>query len=564
MFARMLQQNLGFGPIHEAAKSLITHYKEPVTSSLALAQSLRVRVRALYSMRQYIVTCHDLEKAKIEAVTLYHVLPKHMKEAIKKGKDVANSKVVEHASALAQHPTAETATFLFQYADLLKESGTVRTQEDFDRYEVHCKNLKQFADEIGSGCDPKKREIFLSHAYELLLEFHLLTLNNVKFENVKVLGSEYPRMVDRVNVAVKDKYLCTTHSPETIYLINRVNDKPKWDLEDVNGSTAASQTVCNLYNDFMENVAAREFSYSFLHAMLQKQQTLLTAPERQTFEQDQGTVYNPEAFARLTARPFLTQRQVAEKIQNEIYPLYTIKRDVQSSFALPIKQKAGPQKKKSKRDKFVLPPQAKEKEVTASAAQLPAKASDPAVEKPESELTRILANRSVKNIRYLDRVQTRLNKAAVSGAQREDTWAHGATLLLDQFVGAEDYCFTFFDKETRVTHHCFIVMVKDEDHPNDPPMTYIATYSMRADGACFHRCLQKKSLFEIFNAAAKDQVMDLIEWPALTAADATEVVHIGGGASSSEQMQYNSHTRIATLRDKKHRLTLQVLPRKKK
>lgn len=307
--------------------------------------------------------------------------------------------------------------------------------------------------------------------------------------------------------------------------------------EDIN----QAKQFCSLYELLKARLDEWDLTYTLLHSLLGK----VVCSHFGTGEQ----IINCNAERHLT---YDEMRGFFQQLKEFYSTRVKSSKGIDDSFKVVVKKSpvSLPKIKKKKRDLQL----AKEVEPTDQKANAAYVQIDQ-IAMPKDELAHLFAASTLdlNRIRFARRVQERLDQPAIKeGKKREDTWAHGFTTQLDRFLGTP-YCYSWKGAQNEM-HYAFIVVVEDQGqwHP------YYATYTIKGD-YCYHRCLQKRTRLELFNAMGEDQVRNLIEWPPLQQAQAQAKVRVEG--RGIEKMTYDAVLGIVTVIDEKHGITIKVLPK---
>lgn len=313
--------------------------------------------------------------------------------------------------------------------------------------------------------------------------------------------------------------------------------------------------------EFSHKLKERAVIYQFLYTMLKRQEELLDPTSKKTYEQYAANMPLPtidEFSTPMPLFPSLAERRSELKRFKASYEHAT---DLDSSFVVALPKKSAAAKKKKKKGPDPFDPNNMKRQEMTQAAPAPAAAAAGAAAGAGAGATKVKPVESAfkpNQLKYAPRVLEKFQLKA-EGDQREDVWAHAFTPLLDRFLGTP-YCYTFTSRRLNNeihTQHCFIVVVEDEELCS-PPETYIATYAIDQRGVCYHRCLQRKSHSEFFNKMTSSQVHEMLEFPTLQEAAILE--NAKAYVEEEGQVMAPDAMGIVTIKDKKHNLTLQVLP----
>lgn len=327
-------------------------------------------------------------------------------------------------------------------------------------------------------------------------------------------------------------------------------------------------------NVFRKNMIVRQFAYSFMYTILQTQ-----SRERCNILSSTSSIFTPEEFANLDKTPkvhegFLSLEELAKLYAEDLPILPTPPRPQQSPVTKPhtsfntqaYQPGALMQKKKKKGDDLAHLANEPVPVPQGGKVDLP-----PQHKAAPAEARRMIPFPKIKQAQpllYAQRVQERLAAARPQAAnKREDAWAHGFTLQLDQLIDTS-YCHSVKKSHPNTgkmeTHHGFVVMVEDDEDADKAATPYIATYTVDEQGVCYHRCLQKKSRDQLFDAFANDQVTNLIDYPPLilsAAAQGAKAVVVV--ESEQTPIMLDPVFKILIIKDLKHKITLKVLPQVK-
>lgn len=547
---------------------------------LQRAISMRAACQHIVLTKDALVKKYQQEEAEIKVIITYQSMSKRLQNIIRNGEWTPPQGLTESTFA-----SAEAASFFMQVGGIYTALGSA-TQSDGpitdeqllapDIMELRLSKLRKLVDDVIKQSPPsaKKghRQLLLSFLYEthmLVRQIKAVTLSCRADDQWTAIFSENTPL--RKIMFSEDPFpgsLC----PELITLRKALVEYTKRKTKvqstfdrNLSESMELTQLVSKPYFDFQANITERKSIYTFLQAMLKKQEELLDVPEWNLYCQHAKTtpLPTPEEFSIFCTPPCSIQEIKADLKQ--LKNSYLNQPDAHSSFAAEIPKRIETQngngKTKHKNDAFAYllkQPENSDKEIAEKLDSAPQKEANEAV------LSDIFANRrfNLGALKYAPRVLKRLKSPKVGpGAHREDAWAHGFTTQLDRFIGTS-YCYEFSRPHPQTQqmhkHYSFIVVVEDNE-AHTPATPYLATYTMNLEGICYHRCLQKKSYSELFNAVARGQVHNLIEFPTLQQSVSQNAKL--RAEEIDQKMVLDPVFGIVTVKDKKHNVTFKILPR---
>lgn len=544
---QQVQKRTGSAQLHEMHKSaiaIIKTFESMVKTPREWVVYLSGILEDLDLARKTFILVDQYGLTQLQFLKAYKYAPSYLKH----GK-VAQEEWVHPflASNDTAYDTCEALLFLMRLSGMYARFDQSASREEIEQLELEFSGIKGWIPHVIEKTAPQKRAAHATQLTQFVYDAHAVFRFSIAMDDARQTEAMWTDVKKTTSTIIKMlnpdpivNMLCPELAEFGIIYNAIVQQQELSDNPLFPTTTANIKKYRKPLENFRKYALERECAYSFLYGMLEAQLLHLG-------QVDTSSIVTPEQFAVINFKDF--SRTVDLMPFEEVHALYfgskTQGRGAHSSFAATPHQQRKTRLNKTRRKKKAA------SALVAPVAQAP--------NLPNSGVAAIFAKSTfdIRALKYAQRVQERLEAAVPQqGNRREDAFAHGFTVQLDHFIGTA-YCHTVQKPQSQTgkmeTHHSFIVMADN--------VPYIATYTIDATGVCYHRCLQKKSRDEIFNALAQKQIQNLVDYPPLELSAAAAVApkprieEIG-----NTPMTLDSVFGIVTVHDKKYNVTLKVVP----